>query len=67
MFNLLLQFTGKINCPDMKGWSFNDLHQFSNVSGIKLSIKGTGTVTSQSVAKGAELKSGEKIKVNLKE
>lgn len=51
----------------MKGWSFNDLHQFSNVSGIKLSIKGTGTVTSQSVAKGAELKSGEKIKVNLKE
>ena len=59
--------SGKINCPDMKGWSFNDLHQFSNVSGIKLSIKGTGTVTSQSVAKGAELKSGEKIKVNLKE
>ena len=54
--------SGKINCPDMKGWSFNDLHQFSNVSGIKLSIKGTGTVTSQSVAKGAELKSGEKIK-----
>ncbi|PEG81550.1 MULTISPECIES: penicillin-binding protein [unclassified Lactobacillus] len=59
--------SGKINCPDMKGWSFNDLHQFSNISGIKLSIKGTGTVTSQSVAKGAELKSGEKIKVNLKE
>ncbi len=59
--------SGKINCPDMKGWSFNDLHQFSNVSGIKLSIKGTGTVTNQSVAKGAELKSGEKIKVNLKE
>ena len=59
--------SGKINCPDMKGWSFNDLHQFSNVSGIKLSIKGTGTVTSQSVAKGAELKSGEKIKINLKE
>lgn len=64
---IFVNTSGKIICPDMTGWSYSDLHQFANLTDIKLSIKGTGTVSSQSVTKGTELKAGRKINIRLKE
>lgn len=65
--NVFVYTSGKIVCPNMKNWSISDLHQFAKVANIKLSIKGSGTVASQNVAAGAELKTGQTIKVRLKE
>lgn len=59
--------SGKVTCPDMRGWSINDLHEFANLTDVKFSIKGTGTVASQDVTKGTEIKAGKRIKVRLKE
>ena len=64
---IFVSTSGKVVCPNMKNWSINDLHQFTNLTDVKFSIKGTGTVSSQSIAAGTELKVGKKIKVNLKE
>ncbi|MDB6250571.1 penicillin-binding transpeptidase domain-containing protein [Lactobacillus amylovorus] len=64
---IFVSTSGKVTCPDMRGWSINDLYEFANLTGVKFSMKGTGTVASQDVAKGTEIKAGKKIKVNLKE
>ena len=64
---IFVNTSGKIICPDMTGWTYSDLHQFASLTDIKLSIKGTGTVASQSVAKGTELKAGRKLNIKLKE
>lgn len=64
---IFVDTSGKIICPDMTGWTYSDLHQFASLTDIKLSIKGTGTVASQSVAKGTELKAGRKLNIKLKE
>lgn len=59
--------SGKIACPDMRGWSLEDLRQFSSLTGVKLNIKGSGTVKTQSVKKGTIIKAGKKITIQLKE
>ena len=64
---IFVSTSGKVTCPDMRGWSINDLYEFANLTGVKFSMKGTGTVASQDVAKGTEIKAEKKIKVNLKE
>ncbi|BDR60395.1 penicillin-binding protein [Lactobacillus xylocopicola] len=58
---------GEITCPNMKGWKIDDLHQFADLTGVKLEVKGTGTVHAQSIAVNAAVKSGTKITVKLKE
>lgn len=50
----------------MKGWSLEELNQFANLTGVKLTIKGSGTVNKQSL-KVAQDKTGQKISINLKE
>ena len=64
---MLVRTAGSIECPDMKGWSIDELHQFADLTGVKLSIKGTGVVFKQSLAIGQPVKSGTKIKIQLKE
>ena len=59
--------SGKITCPDMKGWGIEDLHQFASLSGVKINIDGNGRVQSQSVKPGTTLTAGTKININLKE
>ncbi|RVU73876.1 penicillin-binding protein [Lactobacillus xujianguonis] len=58
---------GRVKCPNMKAWSLEDLHQFANLTGVKVSIEGNGTVASQSVKAGKTIKAGMKIKIKLKE
>ena len=64
---MLVRTSGSIKCPDMKGWSIDELHQFADLTGVKLRIKGTGIVFKQGLATGEPVKSGTKIKIQLKE
>jgi len=54
-----------MSMPSMIGWSRKDAEAFADLSGIKLTIKGTGTVARQSVDKGATIKSGTKVTLTL--
>lgn len=58
---------GKLTCPNMKGWSLEDLHQFASLTGVKVNTAGSGNVVSQSIKAGTKLKTGQRIKVKLKE
>ncbi len=64
---VLLLTKSKIKCPNMKNWTLEELHQFSDLTGIKLKIEGSGIVKTQSIKPDAILKSGQKIKIYLKE
>lgn len=64
---IYLLTAGEVQCPDMSGWSLEDLHQFSSLTGVKLNIKGSGTVKTQSLKKGTIVKAGKKITIQLKE
>ncbi len=59
--------SGKITCPNMTNWSMEDVHQFANLAGIKVSVEGSGSVTGQSIKAGSVLKAGDTIKISLKE
>ena len=59
--------SGKIKCPDMTGWDLEDLHQFENLTGAKITISGTGKVKNQDIKVGTIINTGKKIKVTLKE
>ncbi|MGQ5709146.1 penicillin-binding transpeptidase domain-containing protein [Lactobacillus sp. PSON] len=59
--------SGKILYPNMTGWSKEDVHQFANLARIKVSVQGSGSVTSQSIEAGSVLKAGDTIKISLKE
>ncbi len=64
---ILLLGNGTAKCPNMKGWSLEELNQFANLTGVKLTIKGSGTVNKQSLKVGTKIKTGQKISINLKE
>ena len=59
--------SGSLKMPTMKGWSIEDVHQFSNLTGIKVTLKGSGKVYHQNISPGTILKSNSKLKINLKE
>lgn len=64
---ILLLGDGTAKCPNMNGWSLEELNQFANLTGVKLTIKGSGTVNKQSLKVGTKIKTGQKISINLKE
>lgn len=65
--NVFAKTRGKITCPEMRGWSLSDLHQFKLLSGAKIAIMGNGNVIKQNVKAGTRLKTDKKIEVKLKE
>ncbi|WEV40582.1 penicillin-binding transpeptidase domain-containing protein [Lactobacillus sp. ESL0681] len=64
---LFVRTTKKITCPEMHGWTLNDLQQFATLADIKLDLKGSGVVQKQSIKPGATIKPGTKLKIELKE
>ena len=64
---MFVMTSGKITCPNMKNWTIDDLHQFADLTGAKITIQGTGVVKEQSRSVNSTIKSGTKIKVKLKE
>ncbi len=59
--------SGKISLPDLTGWTESQLEAYASLAGIKLQLSGGGKVKSQSLAQGTVVKSGTKLKVELKE
>ncbi|MCD5552169.1 PASTA domain-containing protein, partial [Lactobacillus delbrueckii subsp. lactis] len=59
--------SGKISLPDLAGWSESQIEAYASLAGIKLQLSGSGKVKSQSLAQGTVVKSGTKLKVELKE
>ena len=56
----------EITLPDMNGWSKKEVQAYASLSGIKLVIEGTsGHVTSQSVASGSIVHSGDEVTITL--
>lgn len=58
--------SNNIKVPNMKGWSRKDVATFGSMSGIKITFKGSGSVSKQSVAAKKTLHSGDKMTVTLK-
>lgn len=55
-----------ISMPNMSGWSRKDVQLFSQLTGIPISIKGSGIVVSQGVAEKTTINAESKIEVELK-
>lgn len=55
-----------ITMPDMKGWSRKDAAQFSTITGIPITIAGSGTVNEQSIAAGTAITTESDIQITLK-
>ena len=64
---VLLLTDGKIDMPDIYGWSKDDVETLAKWSGITVTYKGseTGNVTEQSIKMNASLKKGQKLTVTL--
>lgn len=64
---VLVLTSKKVKMPNIKGWDLEALHQFSDLTGTKLSISGSGQVAEQSEDAGSKIKVGQKIRIKLKE
>lgn len=55
-----------ITMPNMIGWTRKDVQTFANIAKVKISIKGSGTVVSQSVNAGTAVNGDTVIEIELK-
>ena len=62
---VMLLTDGDITMPDMTGWTKEDVLAFEDLTHIKVSTKGNGFVTNQSITKGQALKNKDKVEVTL--
>lgn len=56
---------GAIVMPDMKDWTYKEIVQFSRISGIGISIKGSGLVKKQNIAPKSTINKESDIVVEL--
>ena len=61
----MLMTDGELTMPDMTGWTKEDVLAFEDLTKIKVSTKGNGFVTNQSISKGQIIKNKDKIEVSL--
>ncbi|MBD5432604.1 MAG: penicillin-binding protein [Lactobacillus sp.] len=63
---VLLYTGGTIKCPDMKGWSKDEVMSFSSITGIPITISGEGNkVVSQNTPKDQVIDQNSKLSVTL--
>lgn len=62
---VMLMTDGELTMPDMTGWTKEDVLAFEDLTKIKVSTKGNGFVTNQSISKGQIIKNKDKIEVSL--
>ncbi len=62
---VFLKTDGDIVMPDMTGWSIRDLTRFTNLSNLKYKYEGNGYITTQSIAPGTTIRSGDYLKLVL--
>ncbi len=64
---VFLLTSGKLQMPDMAGWSLRDAKRFSVLVGLQLHHLGSGYVTEQSIDPGAVLQENDYLTVELKD
>lgn len=63
----IIIFTGGIiRCPNMKGWTIEQVTQFANISKVKVEVLGKGKVYKQSRIPRSILNRNSKVKVELR-
>lgn len=62
---MLLTSFENITMVDMTGWNRKEVKAFSQLTGIKININGTGYVKQQNIAKGEIIDSSSEIEVQL--
>ena len=62
---VIMLMTDGLTMPDMTGWTKEDVLAFEDLTKIKVSTKGNGFVTNQSISKGQIIKNKDKIEVSL--
>ncbi|MEJ7220465.1 penicillin-binding protein [Staphylococcus gallinarum] len=62
---VLLLTDGDITMPDMTGWSKEEVIAFERMTNTKVTMKGSGFVSSQSVTKGQKVSKNDKIQITL--
>lgn len=62
---VLIKTSGEIKMPDLSGWSLRDVMKFAKLADLKLNTSGSGYVEKQNMKRGAPLKKGDSLIVNL--
>ncbi|SCS98015.1 penicillin-binding protein [Staphylococcus caeli] len=62
---VLLLTDGDLTIPDMTGWTKEEVVAFEKLTNTKVTTKGSGFVSNQSVTKGQKLSKNDKIEVTL--
>ena len=57
---------GQVTCPNMVGWSEDEVNSFMTTTDIPITINGKGQVTKQSIPAGKVIDKNSKLSVNLK-
>ncbi len=57
---------GQVTCPNMIGWTSEEVTSFMTTTDIPISINGKGKVTKQSIPAGKVIDKNSKLSVNLK-
>lgn len=63
--NVMLLTDGDLTMPDMTGWTRDDIIAFESLTGIKVKVKGSGFVTSQTVGVQSPIDKNTKIEVEM--
>ena len=61
----MLSDASTLTMPDMSGWTRKDVTAFWRLTGIPISISGSGKVTSQSIEAGQAISAESEISVKL--
>lgn len=62
---ILVKTSDTFACPNMKGWSQEQVEAFAKLTSLKLKVSGSGKVVSQSIKAGKEIKAEDRIKIKL--
>lgn len=62
---VILSANGSKKMPDVTGWTLADVMKLADMEQLKLSIKGEGFVSDQSIAKGSEIKPGSRLTITM--
>lgn len=64
---ILLYTGGKVKCPDMSGWTQEEVLNFSSITGIPIKVSGNGNkVVSQNMPKDQIIDHNSKVTVTMK-
>lgn len=62
---VFLRTDGKVEMPDLTGWSLRDVLKLVTLMELKFEYDGSGFVTSQSIKAGKEIRKGSSLSVTL--